>query len=233
MATLQLYGEVFMDIKKIYMLFEQVGCLTFATINGAYPETRIVDLLTYDADGIYFFTMKTKPFYKQLKENGTVSICGLAANPQTKWLENGNPYNSPGYFIRATGDVREFTVEDAMAKDPAKFKYLMEDHKRYPQITGFCLYNFHGEIYDYDFEKEHRGHKLERERFSFGNIEAIPAGLMVDRDKCISCGECEKTCTFAAIHEDDDSYKIDGKRCDECGNCFTVCPSNAIIHKGI
>ncbi len=223
-----------MDIKKIYDLFAEVGCLTFATVNeDGYPETRILDLLTYDDDGIYFFTMKTKPFYKQLKENEKLSICGLAANPKTQWTNEGSPYNPPGYFIRATGDVREFTIEEAKAKNESKFKYLLEDNVRYPQVTAFCLYNFHGEIYDFDFEKEHREHKLERERFSFGKLQAIPAGLFIEKEKCISCGKCIKNCSFDAIYKDTTSYKINGTRCDECGNCFSVCPANAIIHKGI
>ncbi len=221
-----------MDIKKIYELFEEVGCLTFATINNGYPETRIVHFLTYDNDGLYFFTMKTKPFYKQLKESGKLSVCGLSVNPKVDWIDEDTPHSAPGYFIRATGDVREFTIEEALAKDPVKFKYLIEDNKRYPQITVFCLYNFHGEIYDYDFEKEHREHKLERERFSFGEFKPVPVGLIIDKNKCISCGKCEKACTFSAICKGKDSYTINGNRCDECGNCFTVCPSNAITHKG-
>ncbi len=222
-----------MEIKSIYDLFVNVGCLTFATINKGYPETRMVDLLTYDEDGLYFFTMKTKPFYKQLIEGKKLSICGMSADPKMQWLNEDTPYTQPGYFIRATGDVREFTLEQALAKKDPRFDYLISDNKRYPQITAFCLYSFYGEVYDYDFEKEHRGHKLERERFSFGDMRIEQAGLTIEQAKCISCGKCEKNCSFDAIYKDADKYKINGNRCDECGNCYTVCPSKAITHKGI
>ncbi len=222
-----------MDIKSIYELFVNVGCLSFATINNGYPETRMVELLTYDEDGLYFFTMKTKPFYKQLIEHKKVSMCGMSVDPRMKWLDEDTPYTAPGYFIRATGDVREFSIEQALAKKDSRFNYLISDNKRYPQITGFCLHSFYGEVYDYDFEKENRGHKLERVRFSFGNMPYIPAGLSIDEAKCISCGKCEKNCSFDAIYKEKNFYKINGNRCDECGNCYTICPSKAIIHKGI
>ncbi|OON98065.1 MAG: hypothetical protein ATN36_01720 [Epulopiscium sp. Nele67-Bin005] len=55
-----------MNIQQIYEAFDKIGCLTFATINDDYPETRIAHLRVYDEDGIYFMTMNTKPFYKQL-----------------------------------------------------------------------------------------------------------------------------------------------------------------------
>ncbi len=41
-------------------------------------------------------------------------------------------------------------------------------------MTAFCLYHFHGEIYD--FEKENRDHKLLREQFLFGNFPIVAAG---------------------------------------------------------
>ncbi len=221
-----------MDIKTIFELFENVGSFTFATINGDYPETRIAHFLTYDDDGLYFFTMDTKPFYKQLKETGKLSVCGLAANALVDWKDEDTPYSAPGYFIRATGDVREFTIEDALAKNDSRFNYLIEDNKRYPRVTGFCMHKFYGEVYDYDFEKENRGHKLERERFSFNGMGTVKVGLTIDSSKCIACGACEKKCSFNAITKEDEKYAINGKRCDECGNCFAVCPANAVIHKG-
>ena len=71
-----------MDIKAIYKKFDQVGCLTFATIEKDTPQTRIAHLFAYDDEGLYFRTMIVKPFYKQLKKTGRVSICGMY--PETK-----------------------------------------------------------------------------------------------------------------------------------------------------
>jgi uncharacterized pyridoxamine 5'-phosphate oxidase family protein len=56
-----------MKIEEIYKKFDDIGCLTFATIDGDYPETRIAHLFAWDEEGLYFRTMTVKPFYKQLK----------------------------------------------------------------------------------------------------------------------------------------------------------------------
>lgn len=64
-----------MDIKDIFEKDDKIGCCTFATINGDYPETRIAHFLAYDKEGLYFMTMTTKPFYKQLKQTGGKSAC--------------------------------------------------------------------------------------------------------------------------------------------------------------
>lgn len=222
-----------MQIDEIFDAFNKIGSLTLTTMNGEYPSSRIVNLLTYSDDGLYFFTMSSKPMYKQLKETGKVALCGLCAPSEIEWKDADSPYSAPGYFIRASGDVREFTIEEAIQSKGPRFDYLISDNKRYPLTTGFCLYNFHGEIYDYDFEKEHRDHKLERVRFSFGAMEKEPVGLIIQENQCIACGMCKEACTFNAIYEHNGRYAINGNRCDECGNCYSVCPQYAIIHKGI
>lgn len=66
-------------------------------------------------------------------------------------------------------------------------------------MVVFCLYNAKGDIFDYDFEKINRPHKLERVRFFYRDIKHAPAGLKIDSIRCISCGKCEKVCSFSAI----------------------------------
>ena len=56
-----------MDIAGIYDKFDQIGWLTFATIDKDTPQTRITHLLAHDHEGLYSRTMITKPFYEQLK----------------------------------------------------------------------------------------------------------------------------------------------------------------------
>ncbi len=222
-----------MKINEIFNFLDKIGSMTFSTINGDYPESRIAHFFTFDDDGLYFLTMTTKPFYKQLKETQKLSACGLFANSAIEWVDDASCYSAPGFFIRVCGDVREFTIAEAIKKNDSRFNYLIEDSKKYPQITGFCLYNFHGEVYDYDFEKEHRDHKLERFRFSHGSLVSPKAGLTINPDICVACGECESACTFSAIEDKGDFYAINENRCDECGNCFTVCPANAVVSKGL
>ena len=222
-----------MNIKEIFEKFDKMNAYTFATIDCDYPETRIAHLLTYDDEGLYFQTMKVKPFYRQLKETNKVAVCSLVTNqgPVTH-DENGLPIFEPGYFIRANGDIREIDLSELIAKskESSRFLPLVKDIERYPTMTTFVLHSFKGEMYDYDFDKKNRDHKIERERFSYGGMKHIDAGLYIDPEKCISCGTCAKVCTFSAIVQGD-KYSIDSKTCDECGSCYSVCPVNAIKAK--
>ena len=91
----------------------------------------------------------------------------------------------------------------------------------------FCICEGKGEVFDYDFELENRDHKLLRKRFAFGGETVNEAGVRIDPDKCIACGECYEVCTFSAIVEGE-PYKVQSERCDECGSCINACPVEAI-----
>lgn len=220
-----------MTVREIFDRFDAIGCCTFATIDGDYPETRIAHFLACDQEGLYFMTMTTKPFYRQLKQTSKVSVCGLCANSTVEQTEDGNLKFDAGYFIRLTGDVREVAMEEIKAKNDPAFAYCIEDQSRYPAMTAFVIHRAKGEVFDYDFEKQHRNHKLERERFSYGGFPVAPAGLTITKN-CIGCGKCLRVCTFDAIYRDGERYRIDGGRCDECGDCYIHCPVQAIEHKG-
>lgn len=223
-----------MTLQEIYEKFDKIGCLTFATVDeDGYPETRIAHLRGYDEQGIYFMTMYTKPFYKQLKATGKLSICGLAAQSKVEELEDGSPVFDPGYFARLTGDVIEVSAEaiKVKAQQNKMFEFSVADHEKYPTMVNFCIMKFRGEIFNYDFEKVVMDHKVLRTRFAYNGFDVIEAGLSIGSG-CISCGKCKRECSFDAIYQDERQYKIDGSRCDECGSCFLVCPANAITHKG-
>ncbi len=226
------HQENTMTIQEIFDRFDSIGSCVFATIGNDYPETRIAHFLACDEEGLYFMTMTTKPFYRQLKESGRVSACALGADPSVRMTEDGLLEMKPGYFIRVTGDVREVSMEEIKAKNNPDFVYGIEDQERYPAMTTFVMYRAKGEIYDYDFDMKTRDHKLERMRFSFGDFPVEKAGLTIT-DACIGCGTCMRGCSFKAIRKEGDRYVIDGSRCDECGNCWVHCPAGAVRHKGL
>lgn len=219
-----------MDIKEIYTKFDAVGSCTFATIAGEYPETRIAHFIGYDDEGLYFMTMNSKPFYRQLKETGKVAVLGLNAVPQIENIDDKELVFAPGYFIRLSGDAKEISRDEIINKNNPIFAYGLEDQKRYPAMVFFVIYRGRGEVFDYDFARVNRPYKLARERFTFGGCEPDKTGFKIT-DDCINCGKCETVCTFSAIGMDKAQEKrtISQNRCDECGSCMLVCPVQAII----
>lgn len=219
-----------MNIFEINEKFEKVGCLTFATIDNGYPETRIAHFVACDEEGLYFMTMKVKPFYRQVKESGKVSACGMSASTNVAEDENGMPVFEPGYTIRVTGDVKEVSFDELKKKAEKNDDFIscVKDIERYNNMTTFCLYRGKGEIFDYDFEMQSRENKIYREKFSFGGFETKFRGMKINSN-CIGCGKCQRSCTFKAINKKEDgTYEINSNRCDVCGSCQMVCPSKAI-----
>lgn len=220
-----------MNISEIYDKFDKIGCLTFATIDGDMPKTRIAHLFAYDDDGLYFRTMVTKAFYDQLKKTEKVSICGMFPKTTVSYNDEGMPYLEPGYAIRASGDTIEVSLdrlkEKALSDD--LFSLGVKDIEKYPAMTTFCLTSAYGEIFDFDFEMEKRDHKLIRIPFAFGGRQIPFSGVRIT-DDCTVCGDCEQKCSFKAISRDEvnDKYIIDHTMCDVCGDCYIVCPSDAI-----
>lgn len=62
-----------MDYLKL--LVDEIHSTTVATIGtDGHPQTRIIDMMYYDKEGVYFLTAKGKAFYDQLMEQQYVAI---------------------------------------------------------------------------------------------------------------------------------------------------------------
>ena len=62
-----------MDYLKL--LVDEIHSTTVATIGSdGHPQTRIIDMMYYDEEGVYFLTAKGKAFYDQLMEQQYVAI---------------------------------------------------------------------------------------------------------------------------------------------------------------
>lgn len=51
--------------------------------------------------------------------------------------------------------------------------------------------------------------------------------MKVDKDKCVSCGACEKACKMDV----DVTKNPNHTECIRCGMCMKSCPTNAICYK--
>lgn len=218
-----------LSIEEVYAEFDRIGCCSFATPDGnGGVESRIAHFVAADKDGLYFTTMTVKPFYRQLKASGRVSVCGEYPSSRVTYDDENLPFFEPGYTMRVSGAVRELAPEEVAAKAPhdRNFNVVVHDMTAYPETRAFVLYAAHGERYDYDYEMVNRHHKLLRERFAFGGDTFVEPGLVITK-ACIECGSCKKVCTFKAVNKGK-PYSIRGAWCDECGSCANVCPVDAI-----
>lgn len=215
----------------IQQALEKIGSVTMTTLDKDTMHSRIISICGIDEEGIYFLTMHVKPFYRQLKENPQVSLCGIyPSSRKTGKNAVGQPTWDPGFTLRITGQAREILeseVKEKAAAGSGIHQYFLEDASRYPAMRFFCIHQGKGEIFDFDFEMTHRDHKVLRTRFAFGGETFSNAGARIDPDACIACGECFEVCTFKAIIPGE-PHRVDGSRCDECGSCFQVCPQDAV-----
>lgn len=220
-----------MELKELYELIETIGCMTFSTIgkNGEV-QSRIAHFNGYDEDGLYFRTMTSKPYYRQLMKHKKLTVCGMTDQRVLEHLEDGTPVFPTSYVIRMIGDIKNvpYEVICEKAKKTEALKTAVQDGVKYPTMkdANFVMHRAKVEIYDTDFEKVNRENKLKRTRFSFGNYEFNLAGPTIT-NTCIGCGLCKKNCSFLAI-EEGKPYRINPVYCDDCGTCMTVCPVGAI-----
>lgn len=219
-----------MTIKEIYAYAEKIGVMVFSTIHNNEVHSRVAHFNGFDDDGIYFRTMVNKPFCRQLSVTGKVTVCGITDNTITEHTEEGAPVFPPSYSFRLIGEVRKVAPEVIIEKSKTNTDLLTaaKDIENYPAMAegNFVIHKAKVEIFDVDFDKVNRDHKLERTRASFNGMKFNPAGVRIT-DKCIGCGKCKDVCSFAAISKGN-PYKVDGNRCDDCGSCILVCPVNAI-----
>ena len=219
-----------MELNEIYKLLDDIGVLVFSTIHGEEVHSRAAHFNGFDEEGLYFRTMDSKPYFRQLMRTGKLTVCGVSRSDVLGHEEDGTPIFPPAYSIRLIGDIRQIAPEviREKAKTNVALGTAVNDMSKYPAMTNgnFVMYRFKGEVFDVDFEGTRRDHKLLRTRFSFSGYPYSQAGPVIS-DECIGCGLCMDECTFKAI-EEGSPYMIISERCDDCGSCSLVCPVDAI-----
>ena len=60
------------------MLVDDFHSTVVATLDQqGYPQTRAIDMMLYDKEGVYFLTAKGKAFYQQLIQQNFMSLTAL------------------------------------------------------------------------------------------------------------------------------------------------------------
>lgn len=52
--------------------------------------------------------------------------------------------------------------------------------------------------------------------------------VLIDREKCVGCGQCVKDCVAGILKVEDGCAVVNANTCIECGHCYAVCPTEAV-----
>ena len=116
------------------LLVEEIHSATVATIGAdGHPQTRVIDMMLWDEQGVYFLTARGKAFYAQLMEQGFIA---LSATKDKR-------------SISLRGKVRNIGSEklDEIFEKNAYMKSIYPGDTR-SALEVFCLYEAEGEYFD-------------------------------------------------------------------------------------
>lgn len=194
------------------LLVEQIHSTTVATIGeDNHPQTRIIDMMLYDEEGLYFLTAKGKAFYEQLIKQQYVALSG------TKDKKS----------ITLRGKVKNIKAE----KLDEIFEKNTYMQKLYPQETRtalevFCLYEGEGEYFDISNPLS-----VVRSSFALGKSKLQQSGYFVT-EGCIGCKLCYSVCPQKCIDISKIPVVIEQEHCLRCGSCYSICPKQVIRKRG-
>ena len=198
-------------MEYVKMLVEEIHSTTVATLSeDGHPQTRVIDMMLYDEDGIYFLTAKGKAFYAQLMQQ---QFLALSATRDKK-------------AVSLRGKIRNIGSEklDEIFEKNSYMQRIYPGDTR-DALEVFCLYEAQGEYFDIS-DPSH----IVRATILIGDVEEKQSGYFVT-EACIGCKLCYSVCPQKCIDISKKPVEIDQKHCLHCGKCFEVCPKRAIIRK--
>lgn len=196
------------NLDYLKLLVEEIHSTTVATIGSdGHPQTRIIDMMYYDEEGVYFLTAKGKAFYDQLmdqkyvaisatKDKLAISLRGKVKNIGKKNLDimfERNPYMKEIY----PGDTRD-------------------------SLEVFQLYEAQGEYFDISNPSS-----IVRDTIMIGKVQKVQTGYIIG-DGCIGCKMCYSVCPQKCIDISSIPVVIDQNHCLHCGRCVESCPKQCI-----
>lgn len=195
------------DYLKI--LTEDIHSAAIATLDkNSRPITRIIDIMLYDDQGIYFLTAKGKEFYRQLMEQKYISLSAVK--------------DKRSITLRGeTENIGNEKLDEIFEKNPY-MKGIYPDDTR-EALEVFRLYKAAGEFFDISDPTN-----VTRGSISIGNTQE-QSGIYFVKGKCSGCKACFSVCPQKCIDVSKVPAVINQNHCLHCGRCFEICPEKAIV----
>lgn len=196
----------------LQMLVEEFHSTTVATIGAdGHPQTRVIDMMLYDEQGVYFLTAKGKVFYTQLMEQGFIAVSATKDKRA----------------VSLRGKIQNIGSEklDEIFEKNTYMKEIYPGDTR-SALEVFRIYEAQGEYFDIS-DPAH----IERASIVIGKAEEIKSGYFVG-EACIGCKKCESVCPQKCIDVSGNRAVINQNHCLHCGRCAEVCPHKAIRKVG-
>lgn len=195
-------------MEYLKMLVEEFHSTTVATLGeDEHPQTRVIDMMHYEDDGVYFLTARGKAFYQQLMEQKYIAV---SATKDKK-------------AISLRGKVKNIGSEklDILFEKNPYMKQIYPGETR-TALEVFVLYEAQGEFFDIS-DPAH----IVRDDIVIGQVQQVLNGYEVT-DACIGCKLCYSVCPQKCIDIAVKPVVIDQKHCLHCGNCKEICPKQAV-----
>ena len=190
------------------LLVEDIHSTTVATIGAdGHPQTRMIDIMLWDEQGVYFLTAKGKAFYKQLMEQKYIALSAT---------KDKLAISLRGYVK----NIHKEKLDEIFEKNPYMKGIYPEDTREALEV--FWLYEADGEYFDIS-DPSH----IVRDSITIGKESAQSSRYFVT-DKCIGCKLCYSVCPQKCINIDTIPVVINPHHCLHCGRCVEICPKQAI-----
>lgn len=199
------------------ILKNEIHSAVFATVDeDGLPETRVIDIMLADGDGIYFLTAKGKRFYKQLMDKKFAAVSGMTRGEDSLHRKAVSIRGR----IKNIGSKR---LDDIFRENPYMEKIYPDKESR-SVLEVFVLYEGQGEYFDLSSSP------IYRDEFVIGDIRKEESGYFIT-DKCRGCKICYSKCPQKCIDIKVKPVRIRQENCLRCGNCYDVCPFGAVERK--
>ena len=219
------------NVKK---LFERAGFREFISENE-----QVAIKLHFGEKGntTYMSPVAVRQVVDKVKEHG-----GKPFLTDTNTLYSGSRTNSVDHITTAIENGFAYAVVNApiIIADGLYSRNSVDveiNQKHFDKVKiGGEIYNSHSMIVMSHF----KGHEMAGFGGALKNLAmgcaSAPGKQMqhsdakpgVDKDKCIGCSKCVKSCPVGAINIEENKAKINHEICYGCGECPTVCPTRAI-----